>query len=180
MRSNWTRPSPSNPPGKSVLRQRRAVSPERLLQRARPARCRPPISWRWKIRKTSSTGIAPTSVLVLDGRGERASHLAGRYRGGRLEVLASQELPHSLGLLYESVTEHLGFLRSSDEYKVMALASYGTPRHLEELRELAERLEPEEGRGATGGRADRRALRTHFYAGAHYYRPRAGLYCRGL
>ncbi|WP_258727042.1 carbamoyltransferase family protein [Cellulomonas sp. NS3] len=76
------------------------------------------------------------SVLVLDGRGERASHLAGRYRGGRLEVLASQALPHSLGLLYESLTEHLGFLRSSDEYKVMALASYGKPRFLEELREV--------------------------------------------
>ncbi|MPV87922.1 carbamoyltransferase [Georgenia ruanii] len=76
-----------------------------------------------------------SSVLVLDGRGEHASHLAGRYVGAELEVLASQELPHSLGLLYESLTEHLGFLRSSDEYKVMALASYGTPRHLEELRE---------------------------------------------
>jgi len=76
------------------------------------------------------------SVLVLDGRGERASHLAGRYTGSRLELLASQELPHSLGLLYESLTEHLGFLRSSDEYKVMALASYGRPCHLDELREL--------------------------------------------
>ena len=52
------------------------------------------------------------------------------------EILASQELPHSLGLVYESLTEHLGFLRSSDEYKVMALASYGRPRFLEELREL--------------------------------------------
>jgi len=41
-----------------------------------------------------------SSVLVLDGRGERASHLAGRYDAGRLEVLASQELPHSLGLVY--------------------------------------------------------------------------------
>ncbi|HET8600766.1 MAG TPA: carbamoyltransferase C-terminal domain-containing protein [Segeticoccus sp.] len=77
----------------------------------------------------------PRSVLVLDGRGEQASHLAGRYDGGRLEVLAGQALPHSLGLLYESLTEHLGFLRSSDEFKVMALASHGRPRHLEELRE---------------------------------------------
>jgi len=76
-----------------------------------------------------------SSVLVLDGRGERASHLAGRYDGGRLEYLASQELPHSLGLLYESLTDHLGFLRSSDEYKVMALAAYGRPRFLDELRE---------------------------------------------
>ncbi|MBO3093342.1 carbamoyltransferase family protein [Cellulomonas dongxiuzhuiae] len=76
-----------------------------------------------------------SSVLVLDGRGERASHLAGRYEGGRIEVFTTQELPHSLGLLYESLTEHLGFLRSSDEYKVMALASYGRPRFLEQLRE---------------------------------------------
>lgn len=66
-------------------------------------------------------------VLVLDGRGESASHLAGRYRDGKLDVLATQALPHSLGLVYEELTEHLGFLRSSDEYKVMALASYGTP-----------------------------------------------------
>jgi carbamoyltransferase len=66
-----------------------------------------------------------SAVLVLDGRGERASHLGGHSRGGDLEVLATQELPHSLGLLYEELTEHLGFHRSSDEYKVMALASYG-------------------------------------------------------
>lgn len=77
-----------------------------------------------------------SSVLSLDGRGERSSHLAGRYDHGKLEVLASQELPHSLGLVYESLTEHLGFLRSSDEYKVMALASYGEPRFLEEMREI--------------------------------------------
>src|SRR3954471_9741293 len=76
------------------------------------------------------------SVLVLDGRGESASHLAGRYRNGQLEVLAAQQLPQSLGLMYETLTEHLGFLRSSDEFKVMALASDGRPRFLEELREL--------------------------------------------
>src|SRR3954466_11471479 len=69
-------------------------------------------------------------VLVLDGRGERASHLSGRYRDGVLRPLAAQVLPHSLGLLYEDLTAHLGFMRSSDEYKVMALASYGVPRHL--------------------------------------------------
>ena len=76
----------------------------------------------------------PSSVMVLDGRGEATSYLAGRWDGSRLEVLASQELPHSLGLLYEDVTEHLGFKRSSDEYKVMALASYGEASFLPELR----------------------------------------------
>src|SRR5436190_9874868 len=76
------------------------------------------------------------AVLVIDGRGERASSLAGRYRDGRIDVLHAQGLPHSLGLLYEEATEHLGFRRSSDEYKVMALAAYGRPRHLDRLREL--------------------------------------------
>jgi carbamoyltransferase len=76
-----------------------------------------------------------SDVLVVDGRGEQASHLSGHYERGHLTRLAAQELPHSLGLLYEDVTEHLGFLRSSDEYKVMALASYGKPRWREELRD---------------------------------------------
>ncbi|MEO3885180.1 carbamoyltransferase C-terminal domain-containing protein [Nonomuraea sp. B5E05] len=83
-----------------------------------------------------STPGRDCAVLVCDGRGENVSHLAGRYRDGELEVLAAQELPHSLGLMYEDVTEHLGFLRSSDEYKVMAMASYGRPRHLAALREV--------------------------------------------
>jgi carbamoyltransferase len=91
------------------------------------------------VAHAASAGLASphhdaADVLVLDGRGESASHLAGRYVGGELEVLRVQGLPHSLGLLYEGITEHLGFLRSSDEFKVMALASYGTPRFLDELR----------------------------------------------
>jgi carbamoyltransferase len=91
------------------------------------------------VAHAASAGLAAprpdSAVLVLDGRGEVASHLAGRYTGGKLDVLAVQGLPHSLGLLYEALTAHLGFLRSSDEYKVMALASYGRPRHLAALRE---------------------------------------------
>ncbi|WP_030159889.1 carbamoyltransferase [Streptomyces sp. NRRL S-244] len=75
------------------------------------------------------------AVLVLDGRGEIATHLAGRADHGALTVLASQQLPHSLGLLYEDVTEHLGFRRCADEYKVMALAAYGRPAYLRRFRE---------------------------------------------
>jgi carbamoyltransferase len=74
------------------------------------------------------------SVLVLDGRGERTSYLAGRAVDGTFQELERQELPHSLGLRYEDVTVHVGFARSSDEYKVMALASYGSPRFLPALR----------------------------------------------
>jgi carbamoyltransferase len=79
--------------------------------------------------------FSSASVMVLDGRGEATSYLAGRWTGEALEVLATQRLPHSLGLLYEEATAHLGFARSSDEYKVMALASYGSPTWLAEFRD---------------------------------------------
>jgi carbamoyltransferase len=78
-----------------------------------------------------------SAVLVVDGRGESASHLGGHAReDGSLEILAAQRLPHSLGLVYEELTAHLGFRRSSDEYKVMAMASYGKPAFLDDFREL--------------------------------------------
>src|SRR4051795_4221754 len=77
---------------------------------------------------------AASAVMVLDGRGERSSYLAGAADGTRFRPLVRQDLPHSLGLLYEDLTEHLGFHRSSDEYKVMGLAAYGEPRFLPDLR----------------------------------------------
>jgi len=77
-----------------------------------------------------------SAVMVLDGRGEASSYLAGHARGGDMEVLRVQDLPHSLGLAYEDLTAHLGFRRSSDEYKVMAMASYGRPAWIDEFRRL--------------------------------------------
>jgi carbamoyltransferase len=94
---------------------------------------------RHHVAHAASTSLASpypdSAVLVVDGRGERTSMLAGVYRDYKLDILAAQDLPHSLGLLYEGLTEHLGFKRSSDEYKVMAMASYGKPLYVEQLRE---------------------------------------------
>jgi carbamoyltransferase len=78
------------------------------------------------------------AVLVCDGRGERGSYLGGHAVDGELEILSTVSLPHSLGLLYEQATEHLGFRRSSDEYKVMALAAYGEPVHIGALRDAVQ------------------------------------------
>jgi carbamoyltransferase len=78
--------------------------------------------------------FSSSATMVLDGRGESSSYLAGVAVDGALTILATQSLPHSLGLVYEAVTDHLGFVRSSDEYKVMALASYGSPSFIEEFR----------------------------------------------
>ncbi|MBV9094478.1 MAG: carbamoyltransferase [Streptosporangiaceae bacterium] len=92
------------------------------------------------IAHAASTALAApfpdSAVLVCDGRGEACSHWAGRSRRGELEQLAAQPLPDSLGLFYEEATEHLGFRRSSDEYKVMALAAYGEPAWIGDFRRL--------------------------------------------
>ncbi|MDB6072935.1 MAG: carbamoyltransferase, partial [Verrucomicrobiaceae bacterium] len=55
-----------------------------------------------------------------------------------LDRIGEVSMPHSLGMLYETVTEYLGFLRSSDEYKVMALASFGKPAYMKEFREIVQ------------------------------------------
>jgi carbamoyltransferase len=80
--------------------------------------------------------LGDCAVLAVDGRGEATSMLAGEYRDRKLDILKAQSLPHSLGLLYEDLTAHLGFERSSDEYKVMAMASYGAPLYLDHFRQL--------------------------------------------
>jgi len=74
------------------------------------------------------------AILCLDGRGEEASTTYAHGQGSELDILGEVHLPHSLGLLYEQVTTYLGFLNSSDEYKVMALASYGKPEFLDIFR----------------------------------------------
>jgi carbamoyltransferase len=76
------------------------------------------------------------AVLTMDGRGERATASYALGEGNDLRRITQIDLPHSLGLLYEEVTRYLGFLHSSDEYKVMALASYGKPRYLSEFRDI--------------------------------------------
>ncbi|WP_263769540.1 carbamoyltransferase [Propionivibrio soli] len=76
------------------------------------------------------------AVLTLDGRGERATTTYGAYRDSTYEPFGEVTVPNSLGILYERITEHLGFLQSSDEYKVMALAALGEPRYRQPLSDV--------------------------------------------
>lgn len=76
------------------------------------------------------------AVLTVDGRGEKATTTFSMGTGNELRRISQVDMPHSLGLLYEKVTSHLGFLHSSDEYKVMALASYGKPVFVNAFRSM--------------------------------------------
>ena len=75
------------------------------------------------------------AIFTIDGRGEQATTTYAHGIENTINFLGQVNMPHSLGILYEQITEYLGFLNSSDEYKVMALASYGKPIFLKEFRD---------------------------------------------
>src|SRR5690606_24045463 len=111
-------------------------APHHLAARFRGVRPDGPYRWHYVehhlAHEASAFLAAPfaeAAVLTMDGQGERTTTSYGLWRGGRYRRLEQVALPNSLGLFYEELTEHLGFLRSSDEYKVMALASFGEPRY---------------------------------------------------
>jgi carbamoyltransferase len=89
---------------------------------------------------------APTkeaALLTADGVGEWATLSVGRGRRGpdgtRVDLEREVRFPHSLGMLYSTFTAFLGFPVNEGEYKVMGLASYGTPRFADEVRQVVQR-----------------------------------------
>lgn len=82
------------------------------------------------------------AVLSVDGFGDFVSTMWGTGKGSSISVEAKIHFPHSLGLFYLAITQHLGFSNYGDEYKVMGLAPYGQPTELDKMREIV-RLIPE-------------------------------------
>ncbi|HYD80441.1 MAG TPA: carbamoyltransferase C-terminal domain-containing protein [Paucimonas sp.] len=124
-------------------RQLASGAPHHLQEGFRGVRHDGPFRWHYLdhhfAHEASAFLAAPFedgAVLTMDGRGEAATTSYGMFENGAYRRLKQINLPHSLGLLYEEVTAYLGFLHSSDEYKVMALASYGEPVHADLFREV--------------------------------------------
>ncbi len=84
------------------------------------------------------------AILTADGVGEWATLTVGtgEKRGdGSTDIRLLRELrfPHSLGLFYSAFTAFLGFAVNEGEYKVMGLASYGTPNRIDDVRRVIRR-----------------------------------------
>jgi carbamoyltransferase len=76
------------------------------------------------------------ALLSVDYVGEFNATWTGIGRDARIQRLAARSYPHSLGVFYSAITDYLGFLRASDEYKVMGLASYGEPEFIDDFRKI--------------------------------------------
>jgi carbamoyltransferase len=65
------------------------------------------------------------NIIVMDGSGEIVSTSFGYASDRDIDLPHQIKFPESMGYVYVSLTQYLGFKPDSDEYKVMALASMG-------------------------------------------------------
>ena len=65
------------------------------------------------------------AILTVDGVGEWETVTISYGKGNNIKKLYSDNFPHSLGMLYSTITSFLGFKPNEGEYKVMGLAPYG-------------------------------------------------------
>lgn len=73
------------------------------------------------------------AILSIDGMGDFTSTMRGVGKGNEIKVLDSVSYPHSIGIFYTSFTQYLGFPHYGDEYKVMGLSPYGTPKYTDKV-----------------------------------------------
>ncbi len=73
-----------------------------------------------------ASGFEAANIVSIDGSGEEVCTMLAKGTKEGIEVLQEQKLPHSLGGVYATFTEFLGFQPYMDEGKVTGLASYGT------------------------------------------------------
>lgn len=84
-----------------------------------------------------SSNFKDSISLSVDGVGEidTLSFASPKDKGLNYQSLGTY--PHSLGLYYSAMTSFLGFRPNEGEYKVMGLASYGSPdKFMDKVRKL--------------------------------------------
>ena len=81
------------------------------------------------------------TIASIDGFGDFSSAAWGTGRGTAIDVEGRIYFPHSLGVFYQALTQFIGFPYYGDEYKVMGLAPYGTPKFLPEMRKIVQLLD---------------------------------------
>ena len=77
----------------------------------------------------------PLLNFVFDGVGDGNTTSIFEIRNTEAKLVFQQDYPHSLGLFYSAVTDYCGFLVNEGEYKLMALAAFGSPKYYDFFKE---------------------------------------------
>jgi carbamoyltransferase len=76
------------------------------------------------------------AIITIDALGEYTTTAIHYGIENKIKTLKEIHFPNSLGLFYSTITSYLGFKVNNDEYKVMALASYGKPRYYKDFKKI--------------------------------------------
>ncbi len=69
--------------------------------------------------------FSDSSFISIDGFGDFSSCVTGEYKNNKFIIYNKILYPHSAGILYQGLTQYIGFGNYGDEYKVMGLSAYG-------------------------------------------------------
>ena len=74
--------------------------------------------------------------VSFDAAGDFSTIEVHDVNNGVFKKINTTKFPHSLGILYQALTQYLGFKNYGDEYKIMGLAAFGEPTYLEKLKKI--------------------------------------------
>lgn len=72
-----------------------------------------------------ASGYNEALILSIDNSGDGVSLQISKGINGSLSTIKRFSRPNSIGLFYQLITQYCGFVKDSDEYKLMGLSSYG-------------------------------------------------------
>lgn len=75
-------------------------------------------------------------VFSFDGSGDFSTIETYLIKDNKIKLIYKNNFPNSLGFLYTTFSQFLGFKNYGDEYKVMGLSGYGKPIYYERIMKL--------------------------------------------
>ncbi len=82
------------------------------------------------------SGFSKAAILTNDAVGEWSTSAFGIGDGESITMLKEMCYPHSVGLLYATLTAFLGFEVNEGEFKVMGMAGFGKPNYVKEIQKI--------------------------------------------
>ena len=84
------------------------------------------------------SGFSDAAILTVDGVGEWATTTYGVGHENDILIFETVDFPDSLGLVYSTITNYLGFSVNDAEYKIMGAAAYGLPKYQKQIRTMVQ------------------------------------------
>lgn len=81
------------------------------------------------------SGFKDAVGLSIDGSGDFVTLAISECKDKKINIIEKTNFPNSLGIFYHAMSQFLGFKNYGDEYKVMGLAAYGTPKYFDKIKD---------------------------------------------